>query len=151
MREAFEQMAYQNDYLSKELKGTTELLEQQKKQLDEALANQSNTVQKCAESGTSLMDKIDEQAQYLKQNRDLLDTSQISMATTMDASNTPYTAFTPMFQAKPIMKNKKIQTLGQAQEMKLANLVEKECQTEDVTINAIDKSQNLNESQGNKQ
>ena len=44
------------------------------------------------------------------------------------------------------MKNKKIQTLGHAQEMKLANLVEKECQTEDVTINAIDKSQNLNES-----
>lgn len=52
MKEAFEQMAHQNEYLTRELIGTKSLLEQHKKLLDKALANQISTVDKCKESGT---------------------------------------------------------------------------------------------------
>ena len=58
--------------------------------LDDALKNQVSTLQECKESGSTLNRKMDEQAQYLKRNKKLLETSQISMMSTMAVENDIY-------------------------------------------------------------
>ena len=81
---ALEHMASQNEHLVNELADAREMLTVHKKLLEEALDTQNAKVKSCAQSGTKLLGRCQDQAEYLKANRQMLDTSQISMLTTMD-------------------------------------------------------------------
>lgn len=78
------QLAGQNERLGRELAEARELLDTQKRLLEQALEAQSAKVQSCAQTGSQLLGRCQTQAEYLQANRQLLDTSQISMLTTMD-------------------------------------------------------------------
>ena len=68
-------MAGKNECLADELAETQKLLKLHKKLLDEAMTAQIVKVNKCKEAGSELLDKAGEQAEYLKRNKQLLDSS----------------------------------------------------------------------------
>lgn len=59
MKEALEHLSHKNDHLTDELKQTRKLVDLHKKMLEDALAQQVETVEKCKNQGSQLLGKID--------------------------------------------------------------------------------------------
>lgn len=135
-------MASKNETLTDELKDTKDLLAFHKGLLSEALKWQQGKVAQIGEEQSQLLGQIDEQTKFLEKNKLLLDTSQISMATTMDETHRMHGNNIPVnldalnhMQPKPVMKNKKLQTPLHMMSKNLCDDqgVDQSCQTEQVS------------------